>query len=475
MTKMKKFLDEDFLLESAPASALYHDYAASMPIIDYHCHLPAEQIASDAPFASITELWLQGDHYKWRAMRTNGIPERLCSGNASDWEKFAAWAQTVPFTAMNPLYHWTHLELQRVFGISELLTPNSARSIYEQCNARLQSPELRPRGLLRRFRVVALCTMDDPVEALMPHQRIKEDEFEVAVLPGFRADRALAIDRPDWPQYLERLGSAAGEAIQSPRSLLRALNQRHEHFVACGCVTSDHGEAQIFVEPYTAPDIVRIVRSARSGRVLSSLEVRQFKSWGLYELACMDHSRGLVQQFHLGALRDINSRGYRRLGADAGYDAMGEFPVARPLASFLNRLDEEGRLASTIVYSINPAHNEVLASLIGCFGTDAIPGKIQAGTAWWFMDTRDGMERQMTALASIGLLSRFVGMLTDSRSFLSYTRHEYFRRLLCNLIGGQVARGELPNDMPWLGQLVQAICYGNARDYFGLTFLPPAP
>ena len=473
---MRPFLDDDFLLESAPARQLYHDYAVHMPIIDYHCHLSPDEIARDATYPTITSIWLDGDHYKWRAMRINGISERYCTGDASDWEKFAAWAATVPHTMMNPLYHWTHLELRRIFGINSLLSPDTARSIYDRCNARLREPGFSARGLLDRFRVVALCTTDDPADSLAAHDQIRRDDWPVVVLPGFRADKALAVDRPGYASYVERLGDSAALTINSPDMLLAALQQRHDHFDRCGCVTSDHGEAQVSVESYTQQNIARILDAALQGLPLTDRDIRQFKSWGLYELAKMDHASGWVQQFHLSALRNANTRAYRTLGPDAGFDSIGEHRMAQPLAAFLDRLDEEGRLASTILYSVNPAHNEVLASMVGNFSTGPPPGKIQAGTAWWFMDTKDGMIRQMTALANMGLLSRFVGMLTDSRSFLSYPRHEYFRRILCNMIGDQVARGELPSEMAWLGHMVERISYGNARDYFGLpVYAPIAP
>ncbi len=468
---MRAFLDDDFLLESVPARQLYHDYAAPTPIIDYHCHLPPDEIARDATYPTITSIWLDGDHYKWRAMRSSGVPERYCTGDASDWEKFAAWATVVPYTVMNPLYHWTHMELRRIFGIDDQLSPTTARSIYECCNARLREPEFSARGFLRRFNVVALCTTDDPADSLEPHDRIRRDGLPTEVLPGFRADRALAVGSAGFTAYLARLGAAANMCIDSPEGLLAALEQRQHHFAGLGCVTSDHGEAQVYVEPYTRKDIARILDVALTGQEPTAHEVIQFKSWGLYEFARKYHDRGWVQQFHLSALRNTNSRALSALGPDTGFDSIGQYDLAGRLAAFLDRLDEESKLASTILYSVNPSHNEVLASMAGNFSSGPVPGKIQFGTAWWFMDTKEGMVRQLTALASIGLISHFVGMLTDSRSFLSYPRHEYFRRILCNMIGDQVARGELPGDMKWLGHLVQRICYGNARDYFGLDFL----
>ena len=465
---MKAFLNEDFLLETETARWLYHEHAAAMPIIDYHCHLPPDEIAADRQFETMTAIWLDGDHYKWRAMRTNGVDERYCTGEASDWEKFEKWAETVPYTMMNPLYHWTHMELRQPFGIETLLKPETARATYDRCNELLQTPEFSTRGLLRQMNVRVVCTTDDPADSLAPHQQLKDDGFEIKVLPGFRADKASAIEDPAaYRVYLNRLGQAAAVTINSPDALLDALQRRHDFFAAMGCKLSDHGEERLYAEPYIASQIRQIFDAVLSGQTPSPHDVAVFKSWLLYELAVMDHAKGWVQQFHLGALRNNNTRMMRTLGKDTGFDSIGDFEMARPLARFLDRLDQTDQLAPTILYTLNPAHNELFATMAGNFNTGPKPGKMQFGTAWWFLDQKDGMEKQITALANMGLLSRFVGMLTDSRSFLSYPRHEYFRRLLCNMIGDQVERGELPPEMGWLGEMVEGICYRNADDYFG--------
>ena len=465
---MKAFLNEDFLLETETARRLYHDHAAAMPIIDYHCHLPPDEIAADRQFETMTAIWLDGDHYKWRAMRTNGVDERYCTGDASDWEKFEKWAETVPYTMMNPLYHWTHMELRRPFGIETLLKPETARVVYDRCNELLRTPAFSTRGLLRQMNVRVVCTTDDPADDLAPHRQLKDDGFEIKVLPGFRADKASAIDDPAaYRAYLDRLGQAADVVIDSPDALLDALQRRHDFFAAMGCKLSDHGEERLYAEPYSASQIRHIFDAVLAGQTPSPQDVAVFKSWLLYELAVMDHAKGWVQQFHLGALRNNNTRMMRTLGKDTGFDSIGDFEMARPLARFLDRLDRTDQLAPTILYTLNPAHNELFATMAGNFNTGPMPGKMQFGTAWWFLDQKDGMEKQMTALANMGLLSRFVGMLTDSRSFLSYPRHEYFRRLLCNMIGDQVERGELPPEIEWLGEMVEGICYRNADAYFG--------
>ncbi len=453
-------------MESRPALRLYHDYAAPMPIIDYHCHLPAEDIACDRRFETLTAAWLEGDHYKWRAMRINGVPERYCTGAASDWEKFQKWAETVPYTVMNPLYHWTHMELRRPFGIQTILGPATARRTYERCNELLQQDAFTVRAILSQMQVRLVCTTNDPCESLWEHDELRE--LDLKVLPGFRADRASAIEDPVvYRAYLEKLSEAADVEITSPRTLLGALERRHDYFARRGCRASDHGEEVLYAEPYSDRVIECIFQALLDGRVPSAHEVALFKSWLLFELAVMDHASGWVQQFHLGALRNANTRARRDLGRDTGFDSIGDIPIASSVARFLDRLEQAGTLAATILYSVNPAHNEVLATMAGNFCGADKPGKIQFGTAWWFLDQEDGMLRQLTALANMGLLSRFVGMLTDSRSFLSFPRHEYFRRILCNMIGREVARGALPDDMAWLGSIVENICYHNARKYFG--------
>ncbi len=461
---MRRFLDRNFLLMSPAAEVLYHEYAAGTPIIDYHCHLSAEDIAVDRRFENLTEAWLEGDHYKWRAMRMNGIEERYCTGSAGDRDKFDAWARTVPHTIMNPLYHWTHLELRRYFGIEDILDSSSSEKIFDQCTELLRTPDYSCRALLERMKVRVVCTTNDPIEDLSAHTAIAEEGGGLVVVPGFRADKASQITDPAaWHTYLSALGEAANLDITSPENLLEALQIRHDFFAKCGCMVSDHGEELLYAENYGPADIQRIFACTLRGIAPSQSDVRLFKSWLLFELAKMDHSAEWTQQFHLSALRNNNSRAPK---ADSGYDSIGDFAIATGVANFLNRLNASGQLARTILYSVNPAHNEVLASMCGNFCEHPVPAKVQFGTAWWFMDQIDGMERQLTAYANMGLLSRFVGMLTDSRSFLSFPRHEYFRRILCNMIGTQVDRGELPHDLDWLGEIVQNICYTNAREYF---------
>ncbi|WP_139923359.1 glucuronate isomerase [Hymenobacter sp. DG01] len=467
---MKPFLNDDFLLQTATASTLYHEYAKQMPIIDYHNHLLPDQISEDKQFDTITQVWLYGDHYKWRAMRANGIPERYITGAASDWEKFEKWAETVPQTVRNPLYHWTHLELQRYFGITELLNKDSARRIFDQCNEKLQTPEYSVRNLLRRMNVETLCTTDDPADSLEHHRAIRESGFEVQVLPTFRPDKAMAPeDAAGYNAYLDKLGQSAAVDIKTYRDLETALRLRHDYFAALGCRLSDHGLEQIYAADYTDAEISAIFAKVRGGETLGEQEILKFKSAMLVLLAEMDWEKGWTQQFHLGALRNNNSRMLRELGPDTGWDSIGDFAQGRALSSFLNRLDGQNKLAKTIIYNLNPADNELIATMIGNFNDGSVAGKVQFGSGWWFLDQKDGMEKQINALSNMGLLSRFVGMLTDSRSFLSYPRHEYFRRVLCNLFGNDVENGELPADMDLLGGIVQNICYGNAKEYFGFA------
>jgi glucuronate isomerase len=466
---MKPFIDDDFLLESDVARELYHRYAADLPIIDYHCHLPVAQIARDHRFRSITEIWLDGDHYKWRAMRANGVDERYCTGEASDWEKFEAWAGTVPATLRNPLYHWTHLELKRPFGIRELLSPRTARAIYDRCNEQLQTPDFSTQGLLRQFRVAVVCTTDDPADSLDHHHALAQRaDPETRVVPTWRPDAALTVDVPAaFNEWLRRLEAAAGTSITTFNELLDALDRRHAAFHEAGCRASDHGLEQIYAEPWSDREVASTFAKVRAGKTANPDEVRRYKSALLHRFAVMDHSRGWVQQYHLGALRNTNARMRRALGADSGLDSIGDFEMARPLARFLDRLDETDQLARTILYNINPRDNELFATMIGNFQDGSVPGKMQYGSAWWFLDQRDGMEAQIEALSNMGLFSRFVGMVTDSRSFLSYSRHEYFRRLVCNLLGEDVRRGLLPDDREMLGQLVQDVSFFNARQYLG--------
>jgi glucuronate isomerase len=466
----RPFIHEDFLLETDVARELYHDHVRELPIVDYHCHLPVGQLASDQRFRSLTGIWLDGDHYKWRAMRTNGVPERFCTGDASDWEKFEAWARTVPRTLRNPLYHWTHMELVRPFGISELLSERTARSIFERCNEKLARPEFSALGLLRQFKVAAVCTTDDPVDSLAEHAALaRRAAPETRVYPTWRPDKALALEDPEaWNAWVRALEAAAGVSIATVAELLAALEKRHAAFHEMGCRASDHGLEQIYAEDCSAARAARACENLRAGRTLDPGEAVAFKSYLLHELALMDHARGWVQQFHLGALRNNNTRLRRALGPDTGFDSIGDFEMARPLARFLDRLDERDRLAKTILYNVNPRDNELLASMIGNFQDGSVPGKLQYGAAWWFLDQWDGMQSQLRALSNLGLFSRFVGMVTDSRSFLSYSRHEYFRRLVCNLLGNDVRAGLLPDDRPLLARLAQDVAFFNARDYLGL-------
>jgi glucuronate isomerase len=466
---MRPFIHDDFLLETKVAVDLFHRYAKDMPIIDFHCHLSPAQMAEDHRFRSITEIWLEGDHYKWRAMRTNGVPERFVSGDASDWEKFEAWARTVPDTLGNPLYHWTQMELRRPFGIETLLTPETAREIYDSANARLAQDGFTTMGLLAQFRVAVVCSTDDPADTLAPHQALAKRKDPVTrVYPTWRPDRVLMVEDPDaWNAYVERLGQAADTVIDRWPILLAAFDKRHAFFDAMGCRASDHGLEHIFAEPFTDAAASSCFDRLRRGETLERGEAELFKAALLHRLALLDHARGWVQQFHLGAMRNNNTRMRRLLGPDTGFDSIGDFAQARPLARFLDRLDESDQLAKTILYNLNPADNELFATMIGNFQDASVPGKLQLGSAWWFLDQLDGMEAQMRALANMGLLARFVGMITDSRSFLSYSRHEYFRRLLANLLGDEVRRGRLPDDREALGRLLRHVSFFNARDYFG--------
>ena len=463
---MKPFLSEQFLLQTETARVLYHDFAASMPIIDYHNHLPPAEIAQDRRFENMTQLWLHGDHYKWRAMRANGIEEQFITGDADDETKFVKWAETVPYTMRNPLYHWTHMELRNPFGITELLNGDTAKTIYQECNRQLQDT-FSTRALLKHYKVETLCTTDDPCDSLEHHLAIAREPFGVQVLPAFRPDKALAIeDVHAFNQYMDRLGEVTGKEINNYSSLLEALKDRHDFFHEAGCRVSDHGLDTFYSTEYTDEEILLIFLKVREGKAASPEEVAKFKSALLYFLAVMDYEKDWVQQFHVGALRNTNSRLLAKLGADAGVDSIDDLVHARPMMRFFDRLDKEEKLTRTIVYNLNPADNEIFATMMGNYQDSSIPGKMQFGSGWWYLDQKDGMEKQMNALSNLGLLSRFVGMLTDSRSFVSFPRHDYFRRILCNLIGRDVENGELPNDIPWLGQMVQNICYHNAKTYF---------
>ncbi|MBN1795370.1 MAG: glucuronate isomerase [Sedimentisphaerales bacterium] len=465
----KPFIDEDFVLQSKSARTLYHDYAEKMPIYDYHCHLPAELIARDHQFENITQVWLYGDHYKWRAMRTNGVEEKYCTGDASDREKFQKWAQTVPYTVRNPLYHWTHLELKNTFGITKLLGPDTAEEIYDACNEMLQRPEFSVRGLLKKFNVKLVCTTEGPLDNLKHHKKIAEDNFEVKVYAAFRPDKALAVENigflNDW---IDKLAAAANTEIKTFVDLLEAIKKRHDYFGENGCRLSDYGLEKAYAEDYTQSQIDNIFKKIRNKQTLDSSEQLKYKSAVLYECALMDSEAGWVMQLHLGAMRNNNTRMFKKLGPDTGFDSIGDFRQGQALAKFLDSLDSKNKLPKTILYNLNPADNELMATMTGNFQDGSAPGKIQWGSAWWFLDTKDGMEKHLNALSNLGLLSRFVGMTTDSRSFLSFPRHDYFRRILCNLIGQDIERGLLPKDYELLGAIVRDICFNNAKNYFSM-------
>jgi len=464
---MKEFLDENFLLQGTTAQRLYHEYAADLPIIDYHCHLPPEQIAGNINFENLTQPWLYGDHYKWRAMRANGVNEEYITGSKSDEEKFMQWAATVPYTLRNPLYHWTHLELRRYFNIDQLLLPSTAKNIYDVCTAKLRTPEYAVRGLVTKMKVEVICTTDDPLDSLEHHQQLKKDGYAVKVLPAFRPDKAMNVDDTRaLNQYIDQLEKITGISIPDFDSYLEALKKRHDYFAVNGCVLSDHGLEQLYAEDYTDHEIADIFKKIKHNYALMPLEIAKFKSAMLINFALWDHEKGWVQQYHLGALRNNNTRAFNTLGPDTGWDSIGDFSQARSLSRFLNKLDTDNKLAKTIIYNLNPADNEIMAAMTGNFNDGSVAGKIQFGSAWWFLDQKDGMTKQLNALSNMGLLSRMVGMLTDSRSFLSFPRHEYFRRLLCNLFGEDIDNGELPNDLQWTGKIIQDICYYNAKNYF---------
>ena len=471
---MNRFLDENFLLNNKTAQQLYNDFAKPMPVIDYHNHLPPDQIANDINFENLTQVWLYGDHYKWRAMRTNGINEKYCTGNAGDYEKFEKWAATVPYTLRNPLYHWTHLELQRYFNIDKILNADTAKEIYDEASAKLQTPEYSVRNLLRKMNVEVLCTTDDPTDSLEHHQKIKAEArlsdgqgFEIKILPAYRPDKAMNVDDAVvFNAYVDKVQQVSNISISSYGDYLKALKNRHDFFATMGCSVSDHGLEQVYAEDYTDTEIKNSFDKIRSGKALDYPDNLKFKSAMLVEFAKWDHEKGWVQQYHLGALRNNNARMLKQLGADTGWDSMGDFSQARALSKFLNKLDETDQLAKTILYNLNPADNELMASMIGNFNDGSVAGKIQFGSAWWFLDQKDGMIKQINALSNMGLLSKFVGMLTDSRSFMSYPRHEYFRRILCNLFGSEIENGELPNDTAQVGKIIEDICYHNAKNYF---------
>lgn len=465
---MKQFNDDNFLLGTDTAQHLYHEVAASMPIIDYHCHLSPREIAENKPFASITQLWLGGDHYKWRAMRAAGVDERFITGDASDWEKFEKWAQTVPYTLRNPLYHWTHLELKTAFGIDKVLNPDSAREIYDACNELLSQPEFTPRGLMKHYRVEAVCTTDDPIDSLEYHKAIAQSGFEVKVLPAWRPDKAVGVENPvAFKHYVEQLAEVSQQSVGNYAQLIDALRSRHDYFAACGCSVADHGVTYFPFEPCTDSEADAIFSKVMAGNSLSQEEVVKFKTATLLHLARMNAEKGWVQQIHYGPMRNVNSKMMRLLGPDTGFDSIGDYRSIEPIARFLDVLNSENLLTKTILYNLNPGDNTALAALIGDFQDGSVAGKMQMGSGWWFNDQADGMRKQMEALSNQGLLSRFVGMLTDSRSFLSYPRHEYFRRTLCDILGSDIERGLIPEcEMQRVRDMVADICYNNAKQYF---------
>ena len=464
------FIHEDFMLTGPTARELYHAHAEHQPIIDYHCHLSPQEVAENIQFRDITQLWLGYDHYKWRAMRANGVAEEyitLRQHNA--WEVFEKWAETVPYTMRNPLYHWTHLELKRVFGIDKILSPATAREIFEESNAKLATPEYRGQALIRRFGVEVVCTTDDPADDLRWHKQIAAHPFGTKVLPTWRPDKAIAIENPAaYKDYLKRLGEAADKNIDSYADLLEALRKRHDYFAQVGCKLSDHGLDTFHAADYTELEIELIFKKVLLGKTPNETEREKFYSALLHDLAVMDAETGWVQQFHVGPIRNNNTRMMRQAGPDTGFDSILDLEISAAGNRFLDRLDDDGKLAKTILYCLNPKDFVVMASMAGNFNDGSVPGKMQLGAGWWFLDQESGMRQQMDSLSQLGLLSRFVGMLTDSRSFISYTRHEYFRRILCDMVGADVDSGRLPrSEMQRIGEMIEDISYRNARDYFG--------
>ncbi len=463
------FITEDFLLESEPAKKLYHEYTKNLPIIDYHCHLPPDQIVENTKFDNLTQIWLYNDHYKWRAMRTCGVDEKYITGDASDWEKFKAWAETVPKTLRNPLYHWTHLELKKPFGISNrLLNGETAGDIWRECNEKLSQPEFSTRGIIEQMNVEVICTTDDPTDTLEYHAKIREDNTcKVKVYPTFRPDKAMAIQKPDeYKKYVSKLSELTGIEIKSVSDLMEALRKRHDYFESMGCRLSDHGIEEMYAHDYTTGEVENIFKNVLAGNPVSQTEVRKFKSMMLYEFGIMDHEKGWVQQYHIGALRNNNTRMFKKLGPDTGFDSISDFEMAQPMAKFFDRLDKDNKLTKSIIYNLNPRDNELIATMIGNFQDGSVPGKMQFGSGWWFNDQKDGIEWQLEALSNMGCLSQFVGMLTDSRSYLSFPRHEYFRRVLCNVLGGEMEKGVLPGDIELVSELVKDVSYYNAARYF---------
>ncbi len=467
---MTEFIHEDFLLQSDSASRLYHEYAKDMPIYDYHCHLNPEDIATNKKYENLTQIWLYGDHYKWRAMRTNGVSEQYCTGCASDWEKFQKWAYTIPYCLRNPLYHWTHLELANPFGIKDkLLSLDTAEEIYARANELLATDGFRAKALIEKANVKVIATTDDPTDSLEHHIAIANSDFSVKVCPTWRPDKAMATENvAALNAWIDKLASVSDVDIVDFQTYLDALRIRHNFFNENGTRISDHGLETLYATDYTQNEIEAIFAKLRSAKELDYQEQLKFKSAMMYEFAVMDAQAGWTQQLHFGVMRNNNTRMFESVGADTGFDSIGDFSIAASLAKFLDRLDKTNSLPKTIIYNINPSDNEIIATMIGNFQDGTVAGKIQFGSGWWFLDQKDGMEKQINALSTMGLLSRFVGMLTDSRSFLSYSRHEYFRRILSNMLGNDIEAGLLPKDFDLIGNMLKDICYNNAHDYFGL-------
>ena len=467
---MKKFMDADFLLSTETAKKLYHEYAEVMPVLDYHCHINPQEIYEDRKFENITQVWLGGDHYKWRQMRSNGVEEKYITGDASDREKFQKWAETVEMAIGNPLYHWSHLELKKYFGYEGYLNGETAEEVWDLCNAKLNTPEMSARNIIRMSGVTLVCTTDDPIDSLEWYKKIAEDEtFDVQVLPAWRPDKAMYLEKPDYTDYLAKLSAVSGVEINSFASFIEALKIRMDFFAEMGCSISDHGLAYVYHAPAEEERIEAIFAKRMAGKMPTEVEEAQFKTAFLIALGKEYHKKNWVMQLHYGVKRDNSQRVFRTIGPDAGVDCISNYTPSAQLADFLNELDITDELPKTIIYSLNPIDNAAIGTIIGCFQTSSAIGKIQQGSAWWFNDNKTGMQEQMISLANLGLLSNFVGMLTDSRSFLSYTRHEYFRRIMCELIGGWVENGEYPEDYKALEKIVKGISYNNAVRYFGFN------
>ena len=464
----RPFIHENFLLQNETAVHLFHDHAKKLPIIDYHCHLSPQEVAEDHRFRSITELWLGGDHYKWRALRTNGVAEKFITGDASDWDKFQKCAETMPYCMRNPLYHWTHLDLKTCFGIDKVLHPQTAKEIYDECNEKLASPEFSARNLMLHYNVEAVCTTDDPVDSLEYHKQVRESGFKVKVLPTWRPDMAMTVENPAaYRDYIDKLAKVSGISINCFDDIVKALLIRHKYFEQMGCRLSDHGMEEFYADDFTTAELDAIFAKVYGGNALTEAEIRKFKSAMLIEFGKMDADTGWTQQFHYGVIRNQNTKMFNLIGKDTGFDSMSQVMTAKAMNRYLDRLNSMDKLTKTIIYNLNPSDFEMVGTTIGNFQDGSVPGKIQLGAGWWFLDQKNGMEQQMQVLSMLGLLSRFVGMLTDSRSFVSYARHEYFRRILCNLIGNDVEKGEIPaSEMPRIEQMIEEISYYNAKKFF---------